>query len=181
MQNFIKRTFLFTKRTVLFTKRTVLFTKRTFLFTKKTFLFTKKTFLFIYAFELKENWTKIWEWLKRKTCKKLHAKSHHDKNHLNRLSFVTCHLVCGPIDHYVCNEWLLWALLNNSNKSLKKNSIRKQIIDEENLVIEPLKSAHLGPEPESPQLVWEFLEIKESYRLSVMTYSLSIIIRNGIK
>ena len=122
MQNFIKRTFLFTKRTVLFTKRiikrtflfterTVLFTKRiikrTFLFTKKTFLFTKKTFLFIYAFELKENWTKIWEWLKRKTCKKLHAKSHHDKNHLNRLSFVTCHLVCGPIDHYVCNEWLL--------------------------------------------------------------------------
>ena len=113
MQNFIKRTFLFTKRTVLFTKRT-------FLFTKKTFLFTKKTFLFIYAFELKENWTKIWEWLKRKTCKKLHAKSHHDKNHLNLLSLVACHLVCGPIDHYVCNEWLLWALLNNSNKSLKR-------------------------------------------------------------
>ena len=127
MQNFIKRTFLFTKRTFLFTKRTflftkrtVLFTKRTFLFTKKTFLFTKKTFLFIYAFELKENWTKIWEWLKRKTCKKLHAKSHHDKNHLNLLSLVACHLVCGPIDHYVCNEWLLWALLNNSNKSLKR-------------------------------------------------------------
>ena len=178
MQNFIKRTFLFTKRTVLFTKRII---KRTFLFTKKTFLFTKKTFLFIYAFELKENWTKIWEWLKRKTCKKLHAKSHHDKNHLNLLSLVACHLVCGPIDHYVCNEWLLWALLNNSNKSLKKNSIRKQIIDEENLVIEPLKSAYLGPEPESPQLVWEYLEIKESYRFSVITYSLLIIIRNGIK
>ena len=35
----------------------------------------------------------------------------------------------------------------------EKNSVRKQIIDEENLVIEPLKSAYLGPEPESPQLV----------------------------
>ena len=47
-------------------------------------------------------------------------------------------------------------------------------------MIEPLKSAYLGPEPESPQLVWEFLEIKESYRFSVITYSSLIIIRNGI-
>ena len=51
----------------------------------------------------KKNWTKIWEWLKRKTCKKLHAKSQQDKNHLYRLGFVTYHLVCAPIDHYVCH------------------------------------------------------------------------------
>ena len=138
MQKFSKRTLLFTKRTLLFTKRIITqqswsssrseqfcsprrSSREHFCSPREHFLFTKKTFLFIYEIESwVKNWTKIWEWLKRKTCKKLHAKSHQDKNHLNRLSFVTCHLVCGPIDHYVCNEWLLWALLNNSNKSLKR-------------------------------------------------------------
>ena len=47
-------------------------------------------------------------------------------------------------------------------------------------MIEPIKSAYLGPETESPQLVSEYLEIKESYRFSVITYSSLIIIRNGI-
>ena len=47
-------------------------------------------------------------------------------------------------------------------------------------MIKPIKSAYLGPETESPQLVSEYLEIKESYRFSVITYSSLIIIRNGI-
>ena len=63
--------------------------------------------LFIYAFELRDTWTKIWERLKMKTCKKLHAKPLHDKNHLNLLTLVKCHLVCGSIDHFVSHEWLL--------------------------------------------------------------------------
>ncbi len=57
----------------------------------------------------------------------------------------------------------------------------KQIIDEKNLVIEPIKSAYLGADTESPQLASEYLEIKESYRFYVITYSLLIISRNGIK
>ena len=47
-------------------------------------------------------------------------------------------------------------------------------------MIEPIKSAYLGPETESPQLVSEYLEIKESYRFYVITYSSLIIIRNEI-
>ena len=35
--------------------------------------------------------------------KKLHAKSQQDKNHLYRPPFVIYHLVCAPIDHYVCH------------------------------------------------------------------------------
>ena len=47
-------------------------------------------------------------------------------------------------------------------------------------MIEPIKSAYLGADTESPQLASEYLEIKESYRFSVITYSSLIIIRNGI-
>ena len=48
------------------------------------------------------------------------------------------------------------------------------------MVIEPIKSANLGADTESPQLASEYLEIKESYRFYVITYSSLIIIRNGI-
>ena len=47
-------------------------------------------------------------------------------------------------------------------------------------MIEPIKSANLGADTESPQLASEYLEIKESYRFYVITYSSLIIIRNGI-
>ena len=47
-------------------------------------------------------------------------------------------------------------------------------------MIEPIKSAYLGAETESPQLASEYLEIKESYRFYVITYSSLIIIRNEI-
>ena len=49
------------------------------------------------------------------------------------------------------------------------------------MVIEPIKSAYLGADTQSPQLASEYLEIKESYRFYVITYSLLIISRNGIK
>ena len=69
------------------------------------------------------------------TCRRLNAKSHHNKNHLKHLSLVTCHLVWGQIDHYVCTVWVLWVLCNDSHRFLKgvvleiaKNA--KQIIDE---------------------------------------------------
>ena len=54
-------------------------------------------------------------------------------------------------------------------------------MDEKNLVIEPIKSAHLGADIVSTVLASEYLEIKESYRFYVITYSLLIISRNGIK
>ena len=47
-------------------------------------------------------------------------------------------------------------------------------------MIEPIKSAYLGADTESPQLASEYLEIKESYRFYVITYSSLIIIRNEI-
>ena len=47
-------------------------------------------------------------------------------------------------------------------------------------MIEPIKSANLGADTESPQLASEYLEIKESYRFYVITYSSLIIIRNEI-
>ena len=43
-----------------------------------------------------------------------------------------------------------------------------------------MKSAYLGADTESPQLASEYLEIKESYRFYVITYSSLIIIRNEI-
>ena len=48
-------------------------------------------------------------------------------------------------------------------------------------MIEPIKSAHLGADIVSTVLASEYLEIKESYRFYVITYSLLIISRNGIK
>ena len=47
-------------------------------------------------------------------------------------------------------------------------------------MIEPIKSAYLSADTESPQLASEYLEIKESYRFYVITYSSLIIIRNEI-
>ena len=47
-------------------------------------------------------------------------------------------------------------------------------------MIEPIKSAYLDADTESPQLASEYLEIKESYRFYVITYSSLIIIRNEI-
>ena len=47
-------------------------------------------------------------------------------------------------------------------------------------MIEPIKSAYLGADTESPQLASEYLEIKETYRFYVITYSSLIIIRNEI-
>ena len=50
--------------------------------------------------------------------------------------------------------------------------MHSQIIDEENWWLNLLNLVYLSPEPESPQLVWESLETKESYQLSIINYSL---------
>ena len=79
---------------------TIKFTKT---ITKRTLFVHQENILFIYEIEpWGKNWTKIWEWLKRKTRKKLHTRSQQDKNHLYRLSFVTYHLSLS-----LCPNWSL--------------------------------------------------------------------------